>query len=76
MERGTLLLRLRIGIIACKSYICKTIGEGARRLIKILLIPGSVGKMRCMIQARNLRNTWHVPCVEIIVSCLFLSLIF
>lgn len=68
MERGTLRLRLRIGIIACKFYICKAAGKGARRLIRILLIPGSVGKMRCMIQARNLRSIWHVLCVEIIVS--------
>ena len=56
-------LRLRTGIIACKcSYHDPAQKSKTKKCVD------SVVKMRNMIRAKNMKNTWHVQFVGTIVS--------
>lgn len=56
-------LRLPTETTACE-YTSKP--ELSPRLL--MKMTDSACKMKNMILRKNLRNTWHVPCAEIIVS--------
>lgn len=65
MAEKTLLVKWRLGTIACKPY-SRALESMSLKLM--IFSPDSAGKMKNMTRAKNLRITWPVLCAGIIVS--------